>query len=125
MAIYCDSSALVKLLRPEPESVAFLDWITERSSDLVTSALTRLELIRAVKRAGMATEVEVDALLESFDVLDLSDSVLRAASALDPATLRSLDAIHLATALRLTGEKTVVVTYDHRFSDACALHGLP
>ncbi|MGN6600177.1 MAG: type II toxin-antitoxin system VapC family toxin [Actinomycetes bacterium] len=121
--IYLDTSALLKLVVRETESSALRSWLAEADGPVVTSALTRVELVRAARRVGLqAAQDAVDVLAEVATVR-LDDSVLATAAALAPPELRSLDAIHLGTATML-GPGVIVVTYDPRMLEAAALAGL-
>ena len=122
--IYLDSSALVKLVVLEPESAALRHYLQEHS-ERVSSALARVELCRALRRTGAseATLQRADHVLARVALVAMDDPLLRAAAALSPSGLRSLDALHLATALSLDG-LVAVVTYDQRLDDAAAQAGL-
>ncbi len=123
--LYIDSSAIVKLVAPEPETdalIAFLSTDPER----VSSALASVEVCRAVQRVGgdeglfrRAREV-----LSRISLIRIDDPVLRTAAELDPPTLRSFDAIHLATALSTVEPVAALVTYDSRLRDASRLSGI-
>ena len=125
--IYLDTSALVKLIRIELDSDALGDWLDERAEmRWITSALTEFELtraIRAVAPEGLPAVPSVLARLDRFEI----DPVIRstAAAYADPA-LRSLDAIHLATAQTAasTARLTALVTYDNRLSAAASALGI-
>jgi predicted nucleic acid-binding protein len=123
--VYLDASALAKLVLPEPESVPlarFLEAVTSRTS----SAIARIELLRAVKRGRHpASAVErAHEVLARLALLPLDETVATAASVLDPPTLRTLDAIHLATALSVREALAGVVTYDRRLAEAARRAGL-
>lgn len=118
--VYVDSSALVKLVIDEAESEA-LSTILEGST-LVTSRIALVEVTRAVKLADAAALGECDRLLYSCTRLRVSDAVIARATALTSGTLRSLDAIHLATALG--AGLTQMAVYDDRLADAAAAAGL-
>lgn len=124
--IYLDSSALVKLAITEPESAALTRWIRDQSNLVrVSSSVVRVEVPRAIWRA------EPTALPESYQVIrrigevGLTDEVLSKAAGMRPATLRALDAIHLASALAIRRELTAFVAYDKRLLDAAQDAGLP
>jgi uncharacterized protein len=123
--IYLDSSALVKLVVPEPESAVLFDFLAARP-ERVSSALARVEVLRALKRAGFSRKVlERGAkVLDAVALIRVDDAILDDAARLEPTTLRSLDAIHLATA-RVVGEDLeAIVTYDGRLGDAARELGL-
>lgn len=98
--VYCDSSALVKLVVEEPESDALQCWLLGQPDlVLVSSAVARTEVIRAVRRVDVDATADALELLESVAVVQLDPPVADAAGRLDPASLRSPDALHLASAL--------------------------
>ncbi|GAC1317881.1 MAG: type II toxin-antitoxin system VapC family toxin [Acidimicrobiales bacterium] len=114
-AVYLDSSAIVKLAVREPESDALRRHLRSRRP-LVSSALARAEVLRALLPAG---ERAVDAGRRALALLNLvriNDRVLEIAAGLAPVELRSLDAIHLATAERLRPDLRDIVTYDNRMA---------
>jgi len=124
---YLDASALVKLVTDEAETVALrahLATFTSRS----TSRLATVEVPRALARKGVASvAVAAEAwqqTIQGLVVIELERRIGEAAAAVDPATLRSLDAIHLATALALGAELDAFVTYDARLADAARAAGL-
>jgi uncharacterized protein len=128
--IYLDSCALVKLIREEDESPALQAWLDERADDvMVTSELARAEVFRAIRRSNHDEQGEpVDARLftaeldEATAVLDaltqvvVDRNVLDRAGALEASMMRTLDAIHLATALDLQASTIDFVTYDRRLA---------
>lgn len=117
MATYLDSSALVKLAIREPESAALRQFL-RRKRPLVSSALARTEVLRALLPAGSAAVTRGLDVLQRIDLVRVNERVLNEAGALEPAELRSLDAIHLATARQLGRELTAIVTYDDRMAAA-------
>ena len=122
--IYLDTSALVKLVVKEAESGALRTWlqgnaVTRKSS----SALCRTELPRAVREGGDATYLRSQAILGDLLQLPMTFAILDKAGSL-PGLLRSLDAIHLASALELRDELEAFVAYDHRLLDAAKQAGL-
>lgn len=121
---YLDSSALVKLVIAEPESEALrraaLGWPRR-----VTSRIAIVELIRTVRRVDPRLEPNARRALTGVDLLADSDPVLATASQLDPPAVRALDAIHLATALRVRSALSAFVSYDARQLNAAAELGLP
>jgi hypothetical protein len=123
-----DTSALTKLLITEPETPELRTWLTTQSGQdeyAATSALGRVELMRAVARYGEPGQAErARYLLDGLDILPLTEPVIALAETVGPPTLRSLDAIHLAAAVQIKRELTAFVTYDHRLLDGCREVGL-
>ena len=113
MATYVDSSAIVKLAIREPESTALRRYLRRRRP-LVSSALARTEVLRALLPAGDEAVARGRSVLQRLDLVRDNDRVLSAAGVLHPPELRSLDAIHLSTAQQLGHELTALVTYDDR-----------
>lgn len=113
MATYLDSSAIVMLAVREPESVALRRYLRRREP-LVSSALARTEVLRALLPVGEEGVARGRHVLERLDLVRVNDRILNAAGSLRPPELRSLDAIHLATAHELGDELGALVTYDDR-----------
>ena len=122
-ATYLDSSAIVKLAVAEPESPALRQHLRRRRP-LISSALARVEVLRALLPAGSAAVASGRAVLVDIDLARITDRVLAAAATLQPVELRSLDAIHLATALQLGDDVRQLVTYDERMANAARGLGL-
>jgi predicted nucleic acid-binding protein len=122
-ATYLDSSAIVKLVIAEPQSAALRRYLGRRRP-LVSSALARTEVLRAVLGEGERGFVRARLVLARLDLVRVNDRVLEAAGELLPAELRSLDAIHLATARQLGSDLGHLVTYDDRMLTAARLLGL-
>ena len=120
--LYADSSALVKLVLAETESDALDAYLGDRP--LASSAFARTELVRAVRRLRPDREEAAIALLASLDFIDINREVLTRAATLPPPQLRSLDAIHLASALALGEELEALLTYDARMAEAARAAGL-
>jgi predicted nucleic acid-binding protein len=121
---YLDASALVKLVLDEPESEALrraLNTWPRRAS----SRIAVVEVIRGVRRADPRVEPMAARALTGVALLATSDHVLRRAAQLDPAVIRTLDAIHLASALLLRRALIAFVSYDRRQLDAAAALDLP
>jgi len=122
---YLDASAVVKLLMEEPETAALrrrLPTWPRRAS----AALLRVELLRTIRRAGLPRLLkDARRQLAGIHLIRLDDDLLERAAELEPPTVRSLDAIHLAAALGLGSELGAVVTYDARMSEAAQALGLP
>jgi uncharacterized protein len=123
-ATYLDSSAIVKLAVAEPESAALRRYLRRRRP-LVSSALAKAEVARALLPVGEPAVRRGQEVLVRLELLRISDRILAAAGALPPAELRTLDAIHLATALDLGSDLARVVTYDERLRDAATATGCP
>ncbi len=122
-ATYVDSSALVKLVVVEAETGALRKFLA--TSDQMTSSLvTRVELSRAVARRLPDAMAAAQAVLDSLVIVGLDSRIATRAAGLAPASIRSLDAIHLATALELGADLTAFVCYDDRLSAAAAALGL-
>lgn len=121
-ATYVDSSALVKLAVREPESAALRRYLARRRP-LVSSALARTEVMRALLPLGPDVVRRGREVLARMDLLRINDRVLDGAGLLAPADLRSLDAIHLASAELLGSDLRAFVTYDERLADAAAGQG--
>jgi predicted nucleic acid-binding protein len=125
--IYLDTAALVKLLRREPESDALVDWLAVRAGvSLLTSVLAEIELPLALRRTEPELIAGVPGLMARISCYEIDD-VVRATAASYPATdVRSLDAIHLATAHAVFGGRlTAFVTYDRRLLASAEGLGLP
>lgn len=109
---YLDSSAAVKLIVPEAESEALRPWLRGRA--LLSSSLLRVEVMRAVRPQGHIALARATGLVKRIEFFRLSKLVLDIAATLDPLSLRTLDAIHLATAALLPSSQAVLVSYDER-----------
>jgi len=123
--IYLDSSAIVKLARQESETDALRAWLAANPRPLTTSALARTEAARALTRTEPAALPVLRALLAVLHQKPVTDAVLDAAASLPGAMMRSLDAIHLATAEELAPTLTWFVAYDKRLAEAARSRGLP
>lgn len=123
--IYLDSAAVVKLAHAEAETEALREWLSERAdTGWISSALVEVEAFRALARHAPQAIARLHPVLDLIDMVDLSPDIRILAQTVSPASVRSLDAIHLATALRRTGELTSFVTYDKRLADAAIAAGL-
>ena len=123
--LYLDSSALVKLVLPEPESQALLASL-ESWPARVTSEVSRVEVIRAARRSASdpAVERRAEEVLAALNLLKLDDDILDRAARLEPRTLRALDALHLATALSLGDNLGAMVVYDLALAATASAHGI-
>jgi len=122
-AVYLDSSALVKLAVREAESDDLRRHLRRRRP-WVSSALARTEVLRALLPAGEAGLASGRRVLALCDLVRLNDRMLDLAGELEPHELRSLDAIHLATARRIGHDLGSLVTYDVRMAEAAQAMGL-
>ncbi len=120
---YIDSSAIVKLAVQEPESAALRRHLGRRRG-LVSSALARTEVLRALLGGGDAALLAGRQVLARVDLVRVNDRVLNAAATLMPIEVRSLDAIHLATAHQLGPDVHHLVTYDDRMAQAARALGI-
>jgi uncharacterized protein len=113
----------VKLIVEEPESKA-LERHLEGGPLLATSRIALVEVRRATALANPAQEVQAEAerLLSSCMLVDVTDGLLRSAAALASGTVRTLDAVHLASALKVAPDE--LIAYDRRLLAAAAEHGL-
>ena len=124
--IYLDTSAFLKMVLSEPQSTALIAYLAATSTpDLISSALLSVEARRSVLRNDPLQLPRTDLGLLQVEQVAVSGAVLEAASRLPDPMLRSLDAIHVATAVLIRDDVDVVVSYDHRMLAAAAAHGLP
>jgi len=121
--LYLDTSAAVKLLLLEQESLAIRAYVSDQ--DWASSALLRTELVRAVVRVDPSVVPRALDLLLQPRLLAIEARILDTAARLSPPSLRSLDAIHLASALELRDELTAFVAYDDRLLAAASALGMP
>ncbi|WP_219415017.1 type II toxin-antitoxin system VapC family toxin [Pseudonocardia nigra] len=121
--IYLDTSAFLKTVWQEPESAALSRAIGDKPT--VSSALLAVEARRSTLRVAADQLPRTDLMLADVNQIELTPALLESASRLPDPMLRSLDAIHLATALLIREEVDVLLSYDQRLLDAAAEHGLP
>lgn len=124
MVYYIDTSAFVKTIVIEQNSLDLVTWVQSMDPAFVSSDLLRIEALRSARRIESSVMKETREALRSVDFIALSSEVCELAADLEPAVLRSLDAAHIATALSIGDDLDGVVTYDRRFSEACANLGL-
>lgn len=121
--LYIDTSALGRSLLEEPDKPA-IERELETFASRISSSLLRVELRRLGLRRDMLDRV--DLLLARISLIPLDEQILAAAETLTPSTVATLDAIHLATAVRLTeaGELDALMTYDKQLADGAREHGI-
>lgn len=117
-----DTSALAKLVRPEAETRALRRWLGPKR--WIISDLQRTELRRAAWRAGGRALLRAERLLAESDVVRVDADVFDRAGRMEPATLRSLDAIHLAAAMTLGSDLAGIVAYDERLLRSATAAGI-
>ena len=123
---YADTSAVTKLLAEESHSKAFAAFYDAHAdAEWVSSALLRIEVTRAVTRAMPALLPDARDLLLAFSFVAIDDDIVEGAMSEPDRGLRSLDAIHLATARVLRDDMNAVVSYDDRLLKAATDAGLP
>jgi predicted nucleic acid-binding protein len=123
---YIDTSAALKLLTEESHSRAFAAFYDGSvGAGWASSALLRIEVVRAVTRARPAILPDARDLLSAFDFVALDDDIVEAAMNEPDRMLRSLDAIHLATARALQPDLAGFATYDDRLALAAKDAGIP
>ena len=93
--------------------------------DQVASAVVEVEVVRVVRRAAPELLSQADRVVSHVAVIEITEAIRTRAALADPAALRSLDALHLATALEIGEELDAVVTYDARLAGAATSYGLP
>lgn len=120
---YADASALVKLILDEPDASPMRHWYVEHDR-VATSRIGIIETHRAASRKS-PDRAHLRAVLRSLEIVELRQRIAMDAAVIGPHALRTLDAIHLATALALGGDLDAFVTYDDRLADAARLLGLP
>ena len=124
--IYLDAAAVVKLVHAEPETPALRAWLDERADiGWTSSVLVEIESFRAIARYAPTAVARLPAVLDLIDLVGLTPRIRALAQAVEPATVRSLDAVHLATALHRRSALTSFVTYDKRLLDAGRAADLP
>lgn len=121
---YVDTSALLKLAFPAPETAALETDVAHRDG-LLSSRLCAIECARAFRRDATRTALQsLDELLESVVFIEISREIADRAGQLGPAGLRALEAIHLASALSAGDPALELITYDRGLADAARAHGL-
>jgi predicted nucleic acid-binding protein len=121
--LYVDASALVKLVIREPETPALTAFLGP-SDTPVTSRLAAVEVSRALLRRGPFEPRRLRAVLARVTFRELDEEVARLAARLEPVTLRTLDAVHLASAMDLGDDLAAFVCYDERLAEAARFHSM-
>lgn len=123
--IYLDASALMKLVRREEETAALREWLDLRPEEpVITSELGRVEVLRAARRVGDHVLAEARAVVGDLDLVPLDRAVQDVACDLGNPLLRTLDALHLASAVLLGEGLTAFITYHRRLADAASAAAL-
>ncbi|MBA3529391.1 MAG: type II toxin-antitoxin system VapC family toxin [Propionibacteriaceae bacterium] len=122
--IYADTSALAKLVVAEAETPALRSWFASQSSGLVTNSVGVVELQRLAARVSPDAERTALLLLSRIDRISLTAAALALAGQLPPPELRTLDALHVASAAELV-DLVALLTYDRRMAEAASHLGLP
>jgi len=121
---YAETSALGKLILDESHAGAMRRWWQQNYRLTATCILSRTELVRAIRRFDPSSIEAARDVLAMIRILNLGQAAFDHAAELKPSTLRSLDAIHLAAALRLQPDLEGLVTYDARLADAATQAGV-
>ncbi|HSL12315.1 MAG TPA: type II toxin-antitoxin system VapC family toxin [Actinomycetota bacterium] len=114
--LYLDASAIVKLVTREPETDRLVQVIGDDPAT-ISSEVSFVEVVRAVRRVGRDAG-RAETVIGAIALVPIDAGIIRSAAELGPTTLRSLDAIHLATVLSLSGDVSRLVTYDDSLADA-------
>jgi len=110
----------MKLTRDEPESQALLDYLDDATIEVSTSVIAEVEVIRNLRKYGM----DADEAVRGFYLVALDEETRRTAIDISHATLKSLDAIHVASALSIGDREVQFITYDDRQAGAARECGL-
>jgi predicted nucleic acid-binding protein len=124
LPVYLDTSAFIKLVRSEPESPALRDELRGADTELISSSLLAVEGRRAAHRYGKLASIRANAALKTVTLLALDAPIIEIAGELEPAELRSLDALHLATILSVGEDIERVYSYDSRLTSAARSLGI-
>ncbi|NIL84716.1 Ribonuclease VapC35 [Rhodococcus fascians] len=123
--IYLDSSAVLKLIFDEAESDVLQTWLTERAGvPWVSSELAKVEVVRATRRYAPGSVPTARAVVAQMNLVPINSSTTDLAADVGDPMLRTLDAIHLASALSVRDHLTAFVAYDLRLAAAAEAHGL-
>lgn len=124
MPWYVDTSAFLKLIVEEDHSGPLRQWAEANDEGLFSSDLMRVEALRSARRHSPSALAATRDRLDAVALLPVTRATYDLAAELDPAILRSLDALHLAVALGLGNELEGVSTYDDRLASASKLYGV-
>lgn len=122
--VYLDTSAIVKLIVDEPETGPLKDFLSALDAQMTTSVITGVECVRAVARQDPGLAAVAQRALDRFILLPLTTSITLRAADFAPASLRSLDAIHLATAVEVQPSLAGFLSYDNRLNEAALTVGI-
>lgn len=121
--IYLDTTAMLKLIAQAPETEALTDYLSARTDTVwFTCALARAELLRATAPLPAEATEHAHHILAGLDTVALTDRLVTAATALNPAPRRTLDALHIAAALTAGTQLHALITYDPELTDAANCH---
>ena len=123
--IYIDTSALLRVVFPDDSTPAVERLLADPGTELISSALLWVEARRGTARRAPRRLPRVDLLLDRVHAIAIGDAVIASAGHLPDPLLRSLDAIHLATALLIREDIELLLTYDDRLAGAARAHGIP
>jgi len=121
LTLYLDSSAILKLIVKEAESAALSKYI---KSSVITSAISRVEVIRTLSRNNQALVTPAAQVLAKFEFLPVSQAVLSIAESFVQSSLRSLDAIQVASVIFLSPKNNTLITYDKNMAKEARLLGI-
>ncbi len=122
--LYADTSALVKLIIDENQSESLDHYVSESDLQLTSSVIAEVELLRAVTRVDRDRLEEARQLLDEMILIPLTTDIKHRAVSLEPDSLGSLDAIHLATAIEIQADLRAFVSYDNRLIDSVRSAGV-
>lgn len=120
---YLDATAIAKLLCRDRESQALIEFLGDGPVEATTSAISEVEVARAVRRSGLLPSDIADAL-RSFIVVSVDADICQRAASLETPALGPLEAVHLATAMAVGANGLQLVTYDLRLAEAARGRGL-
>lgn len=124
--VYVDTSAVAKLFIAEQETPDLRRWLADLSEPhLVSSALLAVELLRLLGLVNPATVTSAEQFLaDDVDIVEITPPILGDATTVPPPRLRTLNAIHLATALDLGTSVDILLTYDKLLIEAARTTGI-